>query len=106
MSHAYPGDRPDVTQFTAVLDELIARYRLLVDSVQSLTVVYDAGQNSCDNHEAVEATAIGRRLAAALGPPRPAGHRRTRYRVVDRDRYDDLTASTPRSPRWGRPAAR
>ena len=30
ISHAYPGDRPDVTQFTTVIDELVARYRGLV----------------------------------------------------------------------------
>ncbi|HZE16145.1 MAG TPA: hypothetical protein VE197_10775, partial [Mycobacterium sp.] len=24
ISHAYPGDRPDVTQFTTVVDELVA----------------------------------------------------------------------------------
>jgi len=50
ISHAYPGDRPDVTQFPAVVDELVARYRDLVTGVESLTVVYDAGQNSGDNH--------------------------------------------------------
>jgi len=37
VSHAYAGDRPDVTQFSTVLDELVTRYRLLVDSVESLT---------------------------------------------------------------------
>ena len=30
ISHAYPGDRPDVTQFSTVVDELVARYRDLV----------------------------------------------------------------------------
>ena len=35
VSHAYPGDRPDVTQFTAVIDELVARYRDLVASAWS-----------------------------------------------------------------------
>ena len=29
VSHAYPGDRPDVTQFGTVIDELVARYRAL-----------------------------------------------------------------------------
>jgi transposase len=38
VSHAYPGDRPDVTQFSTVLDELVTRYRLLVEQVESLTV--------------------------------------------------------------------
>ena len=52
VSHAYAGDRPDVTQFTTVLDELVARYRLLVEQVESLTVVYDAGQNSASQPRA------------------------------------------------------
>ena len=30
ITHAYPGDRPDVSQFPAVVDELVARYRDLV----------------------------------------------------------------------------
>ena len=59
ISHAYPGDRPDVTQFTTVVDELVARYRGLVAGVESLTVVYDAGQNSGDNHAVVEAHGLG-----------------------------------------------
>src|SRR5271166_6912994 len=46
VSHAYPGDRPDVTQFPTVIEELVTRYRALSTSVESLTVVYDAGQNS------------------------------------------------------------
>ena len=79
ISHAYPGDRPDVTQFQPVVDELVARYRDLVAGVESLTVVYDAGQNSGDNHAVVEAHGHRvRRFAAALGSPRPAGHPRPR----------------------------
>src|SRR6266568_3189404 len=58
LSHTYPGDRPDVTQFATVIEELVTRYRLLVDSVESLTVVYDAGQNSRDNHAIVESAGI------------------------------------------------
>jgi transposase len=93
VSHAYPGDRPDVTQFTTVLDELVTRYRLLVDSVESLTVVYDAGQNSRDNHAVVEASGIG-----FVGSLPPSDHPdlldipRSRYRVVDTQRFGDLTA--------------
>jgi hypothetical protein len=59
LSHAYPGDRPDVTRFSAVIDELIARYRDLAGQVESLTVVYDAGQNSHHDHAVVEATGLG-----------------------------------------------
>ncbi len=93
VSHAYPGDRPDVTQFSIVLDELVARYRLLVDSIESLTVVYDAGQNSGHNHEQVEAAGIG-----FVGSLPPSDHPdlldipRSRYQPVDADRFADLTA--------------
>jgi transposase len=93
VSHAYAGDRPDVTQFSTVLDELVDRYRLLVDSVESLTVVYDAGQNSATNHERVEAAGIG--FVGSLPPSDHPGLLdigRSRYRVVDADRFDDLTA--------------
>jgi hypothetical protein len=93
VSHAYPGDRPDVTQFSAVLDELVTRYRLLVDSVESLTVVYDAGQNSGDNHAAVEASGIG--FVGSLPPSDHPGLldiSRDRYSVVDADRFEGLTA--------------
>ena len=93
VSHAYPGDRPDVTQFTTVLDELVARYRLLVEQVESLTVVYDAGQNSRDNHAFVEQSGIG-----FVGSLPPSDHPdllevpRSRYRVVDAGRFGELTA--------------
>jgi transposase len=93
VSHAYPGDRPDVTQFSAVLDELVARYRLLVNSVESLTVVYDAGQNSHDNHAVVQASGIG-----FVGSLPPSDHPSLlaipvrSYRPVDADRFGDLTA--------------
>lgn len=76
-----------------MLDELVARYRLLVDTVESLTVVYDAGQNSCDNHEQVEQTGIG--FVGSLPPsdhPDLLAVARSRYRTVDPDRFDDLTA--------------
>lgn len=93
VSHAYPGDRPDVTQFSTVLDELVARYRLLVDSVESLTVVYDAGQNSRDNHAFVEQSGIG--FVGSLPPsdhPALLDIPRSRYRVVGADRFGDLSA--------------
>jgi transposase len=93
VSHAYPGDRPDVTQFTTVLDELVSRYRLLVNSVESLTVVYDAGQNSATNHEQVEAAGIG--FVGSLPPsdhPTLLAIPRSRYQRVDADRFDDLSA--------------
>ena len=90
--HAYPGDRPDVTQFPRLLDELTTRYRQLADRVEDLTLVYDAGQNSTANHEQVEASGIG--FVGSLPPsdhPDLLAIGRTRYRRVDADRFPGLT---------------
>jgi transposase len=91
IAHAYPGDRPDVTQFPAIVDELVARYRDLVEHVESLTVVYDAGQNSGDNHALVEAHGIG--FVGSLPPsdhPDLLGIPARDFRPVDPDRYPGL----------------
>jgi transposase len=92
LSHAYPGDRPDVTQFSDVIDQLVTRYRQLCSSVDSLTVIYDAGQNSAGNHDRVEQAGIG--FVGSLPPTNhpdllAIDHRR--YRPVDEDRYPGLT---------------
>ena len=92
ISHAYPGDRPDVTQFGAVIDELMARYRELTGAVESLTVVYDAGQNSAANQARIEATGIG--FVGSLPPahyPDLLAIPTTSYEDVDAERYPALT---------------
>jgi transposase len=92
VSHPYPGDRPDVTQFPTVVENLMDRYRQLVDQVESLTLVYDAGQNSTENHNAVEDSQVG-----YVGSLPPSDHPdllalpKTRYRHVDPDRFPGLT---------------
>jgi transposase len=52
--HAYPGDRPDVTQFPDMIDQLRGRYEAVcatagTPAAAEMTVVFDAGQNSADN---------------------------------------------------------
>jgi transposase len=92
LSHAYPGDKPDVTQFATVVSALVEGYRQLVDHVQELTLVYDAGQNSEDNHAVVEAAEIG--FIGSLPPsdhPQLLALPRCRYRPVDADRYPGLS---------------
>jgi transposase len=92
LSHAYPGDRPDVTQFPTLIEELIGRYRDLADTVESLTLVYDAGQNSVANHELVEDTGIG-----FVGSLPPSDHTdllalpKSGYRPLDAERFPGLT---------------
>jgi transposase len=49
VSHAYPGNKTDVTQFATVIDELARRHRRLGNHPDALTVVFDAGQNSEPN---------------------------------------------------------
>lgn len=51
LSHAYPGNRPDVTQFAAVIDTLTDRYRQLAGGVETLTVTFDAGNDSAANQD-------------------------------------------------------
>jgi transposase len=61
--------------------------------VESLTVVYDAGQNSHDNHVVVEQSGIG--FVGSLPPgdhPTLLDIPRSRYTAVDPDRFGDLTA--------------
>ena len=102
-SHAYGGDRPDVTQFPDVIDELVVRYRaLLADPNLAPTVVFDAGQNSAANfahlHEA------GLHFVGSLPPCEhpdllavPAAARRT----VDADRFPGLAAYDTRTQVYG-----
>jgi transposase len=92
VSHAYPGDRPDVTQFSTVIDELLSRYRALTTQVEALTVVYDAGQNSTTNHAAIEDAGIG--FVGSLPPsdhPTLLAIGKARYTAVDTDRFPGLT---------------
>jgi len=106
-SHAYPGNRPDVTQFTDVLDELTTRYATLFDSptgrtgaggATAPTVVFDAGQNSAANF--AHLTDSGLHFVGSLPPSvfpdllaLPAGRREP----VDVDRFPGLTACETRA---------
>jgi len=55
--HAYPGDRPDLTQFQAMIDQLRGQYQAITTAAGhgadsgdlDMTVVFDAGQNSQAN---------------------------------------------------------
>ncbi len=92
LSHAYPGDRPDVTQFPLMIEQLATRFAHLAGGVEDLTLVYDAGQNSATNHDQVEASGIG--FVGSLPPsdhPDLLATPRTRYRTVDADRFPGLT---------------
>lgn len=91
--HPYAGDRPDVTQFPGVLDELVGRWQALGGDPGELTVTYDAGQNSTVNQTHLEGTRLG--FITSLPPsqhPDLLAVPADRFAVVDADRFDGLTA--------------
>jgi len=50
----YPGNQPDAPTFAALTDELVTRHQLLADQVEDITLIFDKGNNSRDNLEAVD----------------------------------------------------
>ena len=54
LHRTYPGNQHDAPTFASLTDELVARYRQLTDGVEHVTLIFDKGNNSKDNLEAVE----------------------------------------------------
>ena len=106
--HAYPGDRPDVTQFPAMIDQLLARYQAVTAAAgvppgeADMTVVFDAGQNSAGNLAHLAGTGlhyIGS-VPASDCPDLTALSASARS-VVDEDRFGGLTACDTRREVYG-----
>jgi transposase len=101
-SHAYQGNRPDVTQFSAVLDELVARFGRLAQASDTLTVVYDAGCDSTNGQAEVDASPLH-----FVGSLRPSDHPELlaiparRFGTVDATRFPGLTALETRTTALG-----
>jgi len=93
LSHAYPGDRPDVTQFAAVIDTLVTRYQQIAGGVEALTVTFDAGNDSADNQDRLAETGLHYvgSLVCSQHPDLLAIPAR-RFTIVDPDRFAGLTA--------------
>lgn len=102
LSHAYPGDRPDVTQFPVVLTELAARYGEIAKGLDRLTIVYDAGCDSAANQEQVERSGFS--FVGSLPPsqhPKLLAVPRSRFSVVEKDRFPGLVAFERRAVALG-----
>ena len=122
VSHAYPGNRPDVTQFATMIDLLVARHTALAAALPGapattpenpenppvqttppqMTVVFDAGQNSAANLAHLAAAGLG--FVGSIPPSdcadllaRPATDRH----VVDPDRFPGVTALEDRRRVYG-----
>jgi transposase len=93
VSHAYPGNLPDVSQFKTMVDELVARFSTLGGEAGELTLVFDAGQNSQDNFALFEASPL--HFVGSLPPsdhPDLLAVAKSRYRPVDKARFPGLRA--------------
>jgi len=102
LSHAYAGNRHDVSQFGDVLSELVARWGALAADTDGLTLVYDAGQDSEANQTAVADSPL--HVVGSLPPsdhPDLLAVGRRRYGVVDTDRFPGLTAFEARTTALG-----
>ncbi|MDQ6688335.1 MAG: IS1634 family transposase [Actinomycetota bacterium] len=84
LSHAYAGNRPDVTQFPALVGELVARFKKLDAQGSELTLVFDAGQNSGANLDLIAGSPL--HFVGSLSPsdhPDLLAVAMSRYRAVD-----------------------
>ena len=113
--HAYPGDRPDVTQFPAMIDQLRGAVRGgraprpgISRGAADMTVVFDAGQNSEANfaHLAGSGLHYIGSVPASDCPDLTALPASKRGLVVDKDRFGGLTAFDTRREVYGAAAAR
>jgi len=107
VSHAYPGNKPDVTQFPAMIDLLSARHHALATLAGTavpaeMTVVFDAGQNSVTNFTHV--TDTGMAFVGSIPPSHvkdllalPATDRH----IVDATRFPGLSAVETRRTVYG-----
>jgi len=93
VSHPYAGNRHDSTQFTGLLDEIVDRWDGLGGDPAELTVTYDSGQNSADNHTHIEDLKLG--YVTSLPPsdhPQLLAIGHDQFDVVDEDRFAGVTA--------------
>src|SRR5680860_1224633 len=110
VAHAYPGNRPDVTQFATMIDLLTARHGALAaqtgqagaPTTAEITVVFDAGQNSVANF--AHLTGTGLAFVGSIPPshcPDLLALPATCRAIVDADRFDALSAVEARRSVYG-----
>jgi transposase len=107
LAHAYPGNKPDVTQFPLMIEALGARHGKLAETAgiteaPEVTVVFDAGQNSASNFSRVTDTDLA--FVGSIPPSvvadlltLPATHRT----IVDKARFGGLSATETRRVVYG-----
>jgi transposase len=54
LHRTYPGNQPDAPTFASLTNELVKRYRQLTDGAEHVTIIFDKGNNSQDNLDAIK----------------------------------------------------
>ena len=93
VSHAYAGNRPDVSQFPLIVKELVSRFAATSGDAGRATLVYDAGQNSEANQRLIDS--FGLHFVGSLPPsdhPDLLGVAKARYRPLDKERFPGVSA--------------
>jgi len=54
LHRTYPGNQADAPTFSSLTSALVTRYREITDGTEHVTIIFDKGNNSQDNLEAVE----------------------------------------------------
>ena len=106
--HAYPGDRPDVTQFPDMIDQLKTQYEQACAAAglslhaADMTVVFDAGQNSAANFTHLAGSGL-RYIGSvpASDCPDLTALPASKRSLVDKDRFGGLTAFDTRREVYG-----
>ena len=106
--HAYPGDKPDVTQFPDMITQLLIRYQAVCEragvaaEAAGMTVVFDAGQNSEANFTHLAGAGLSwiGSVPASDCPDLLALPASARS-IVDADRFGQLTACDTRRQAYG-----
>ncbi len=106
--HAYPGDRPDVTQFPDMISQLKGQYEAVCAAAgvpagaAGMTVVFDAGQNSEANFAHLASAGLHHigSVPASDCPDLTALPASVRI-LVDKDRFGGLTAYDTRRTVYG-----
>jgi transposase len=116
VSHAYPGNRPALTQFATMIDLLMGRYTAVATAAAGatvstgdrsatpaeMTVVFDAGQNSVANFAHLDAAGLG--FVGSVPPsdcPDLLTLPATDRQLVDAQRFAGLSALQTRREVYG-----
>ena len=54
LHRTYPGNQADAPTFSSLTEQLISRYRDITDGAEHVTIIFDKGNNSQDNLQAIE----------------------------------------------------